>query len=242
MRPVPPRATEFVAAEEALRLESYQDPAGVWTIGYGHTGPAVHGGQRISEAQADRYLAEDLGTARARLYSVAKPEVIEALSEGQYVALLSFVFNVGVNAKWDIWRVLNRRQLDAVPAELMRFVNAGGKKLKGLVNRRTAEVALWNEDAEDLSAPSGFTRAEQTPPTPFGMKPLFLSKRFIATGGAAVLGAPKLIDEASQKLTPYAGKSHLVQQALETLATLGAGAAICAAVFVWWAHKVEAKQ
>ena len=51
---------------------------------------------------------------------------------------MSFVFNLGAGAKWTIWKVLKARRFDEVPPQLMRFVNAGGRVVKGLVNRRAA--------------------------------------------------------------------------------------------------------
>ena len=51
---------------EGLRLEAYQDSVGVWTIGYGHTGPEVHRGECISEPEADALLRADLASAIAR--------------------------------------------------------------------------------------------------------------------------------------------------------------------------------
>ena len=164
MRAIPERAVDFVARFEGLKLESYVCAAGVLTIGYGHTGPEVHAGQRITLAKAKAYLADDLKTAAARLEANVGRAVVDQLSEGQYVALLSFVYNLGLNSGWQVTKLLKARQFDAVPAQLTRFNKARGKVLKGLVTRRAAEVALWNEDADDEELPSSITRSEPTPP------------------------------------------------------------------------------
>ena len=124
MRPVPSDAAAFVARHEGLRLESYQDTGGVWTIGYGHTGADVHAGLRISLGKAKAWLAQDLRVAAARLQAVVTRPVIDDLTENQYAALLSFVFNLGAEPRWTIWKVLNARQFDQVPVQLMRFVEA----------------------------------------------------------------------------------------------------------------------
>src|SRR5690606_20072430 len=133
----------------------------------------VHAGQRVALSQARAWLAEDLKTAAARLRAVAAPQVIEELSEAQYAALLSFVFNLGADPKWTIWKRLNARRFDAVPAEMMRFVHIGRTRVAGLVNRRAAEVALW-VDGEGTAPPSSYSREEATPPAPHVFKPLFL--------------------------------------------------------------------
>lgn len=191
MRPIPENAVDFTTEHEGLRLKAYPDPASggdPWTIGYGHTGPEVRPGMTISQAQAKAYLRQDLRTAASRIYSRIGT-VADELTDNQYAALLSFVFNVGANPSWTIWKVLKARQFDQVPAQLMRFVNAAGKRMKGLVNRRTAECALWaSDDAGDDVLPSSVTRSTPTPPTPTDSKPLLRSKSFMttaATGGTA---------------------------------------------------------
>jgi len=130
---------------EGLRLQAYQDSKGVWTIGYGHTSaagaPYVQKGMKISERQADAILARDLGQ-----YETAVSEAVKvSLTDNQFAALVSFTYNVGVGAlrKSTLLKKLNRGDYDAVPVELMKWVNAGGKKLKGLENRRAAEAGLW---------------------------------------------------------------------------------------------------
>jgi lysozyme len=226
MREIPQAAVAFVAAHEALRLESYQDAGSVWTIGYGHTGPDAHAGMRITYDQATAFLTADLITAAARLASVVSLDVIRELTDNQYSALLSFVFNLGNGADpktgvspWTIWKRLNARQFDQVPVEMMRFVYCGKLKLQGLVNRRTAEVALWST-AEPGSAPddpsSGFTRAEPTPPVALNPVPLAKQPAFMAVAVSVVLAAPGLISQAVSALTPYA-TDPIVQHVLDVL-------------------------
>lgn len=184
MRAIPPVAVDFVSEHEALRLVAYDDlqpnkrvfsdPSqvkGRATIGYGHTDGVTNADvvnrRTITRDEAKGFLRDDLEEARARLYRRVDAAVIESLTTNQYAALLSFVFNLGAG-DWTIWRRLNARQYDQVPAQMARFVNAGGKKLQGLVNRRNAEIALWSREepgARDLAPPSSMTRAVETPPT-----------------------------------------------------------------------------
>lgn len=200
-RPIPNTAVDLVARWEGCELVAYPDPAtgGVpWTIGYGHT-QGVRPGQKISMEQARSFLRDDLAGAAAKLLGVVKAPVLAELTDNQYAALLSFVFNVGANASWTIWKRLNARNFDAVPVEIMRFVNAGGRKMQGLVNRRTDEVRLWslNEPGSTTeNPPSSRTRIEPTPPTPLVQKALAKSKTLWAGGtvaaGGAVSGATQL--------------------------------------------------
>lgn len=163
MREIPERAVNFVAAKETCAVEAYVDIGGVWTIGFGHTG-GVKQGDICNGEQARNWLADDLITARSKLVKYVSLPVLTALNDNQFSALLSFAFNVGAKSGWGIWRVLNNRQFDQVPAQLMRFVFDGGKPSPGLVNRRKAEVALWNEvDASGTATPiaGGVGPAEQ---------------------------------------------------------------------------------
>lgn len=126
---------------EGLRLKAYQDAVGVWTIGYGHTGPDVTPGLVISQAQADALLARDLNrfeTGVSRLVSVP-------LNQNQFDALLSFSYNLGLGSLQNstLLRLLNQRDYAGAGAQFPRWNKAGGKVLPGLTRRRAAEQALF---------------------------------------------------------------------------------------------------
>lgn len=146
---------------EGLRLEAYLDSAAVWTIGYGHTGE-VRPGQTITEAEAERLLRADLATAEAAVVRL----VTVPLTDGQFGALVSFVFNVGQGAfaGSTLLRRLNAGEYDAVPGELARWNRAGGRVLQGLANRRAAEAGLWARGA----FVSSNTVEPAPPPAPVG--------------------------------------------------------------------------
>lgn len=238
MRPVPDIAVRFVAEKEALRLKAYRDAGGIWTIGYGHTGPEVTAGLTITPETAEAWLRKDLEIAASRL-SARIGDVVDELTEHQYAALLSFVFNLGCDPKWTIWKVLKARAFDQVPAQMMRFVNAGGKKLQGLVNRRAAEVVLWSTDepgSTDASPPSSVTRAVETPPAPTE-KPLVTSKSFITTAATVAATAPVAVKQVSDAIAPYADKSETVAKVAAALATIAAVLAVAALVFQWLKHR-----
>lgn len=205
----------------------------------------------ISQDQANDYLRLDLSTAAQRLEDAVGEDCVTELTENQYAALLSFVFNVGINPAWGIVKVLKAKQFDAVPAELMRFVNAGGRKLQGLVNRRADEVKLWSTD-EPGSVPddpsSSFTRKVDTPPTSAVVKPLALSKSWWAGIGTAVLAGGNTLAGQVQSgakavndaVSPYAGQSVILQHIQGALTIALAGSAILLVGLLWLKNK-EAK-
>lgn len=140
-RHISPEGLTLIKQWEGCRLTAYKDVAGVWTIGYGSTGAHVRAGMTISQAEADALLVADL----ARFERAVEQLVKVPLSDGQFAALVSFAFNVGEGAlqKSTLLKKLNAGNYDAVPGELAKWVNAGGKKVQGLVNRRAAEAGLW---------------------------------------------------------------------------------------------------
>ena len=141
-----PDCLNLVKQSEGCQLRAYQDSVGVWTIGYGHTGPEVHEGLEWTQAQADAQLAADLQIACEGMMKL----VTVSLSQGQTDALTDFVFNLGAGQLRNstLLRKLNSGYRDEVPAELERWVYAGGEKLPGLVIRRQREVELWNREQE----------------------------------------------------------------------------------------------
>lgn len=182
---------DLIKQFEGLRLKAYKCPADVWTIGYGHTSaagqPAVKSGMSITEAQANKILASDLGQYEDAINNSVKVE----LTQNQFDALVSFVYNVGIGAfqKSTLLKKLNAGQYDAVPAELMKWTKGGGKELPGLVRRRRAEAALWR-GVDDSKAIKQDARVE--PDTPQPSKTMMQSKEgnaALVTGGAAAVSA-----------------------------------------------------
>jgi lysozyme len=123
----------LIESFEGLRLNSYQDSVGVWTIGYGHT-QGVKQGQTITQQQAQAFLQQDLGVAEAAVNRLGL-----TLTDNQFAALVSFTFNLGAGNL----NKLMKNGLAAVPDRILLFDHAGGKALPGLTRRRTAERALY---------------------------------------------------------------------------------------------------
>lgn len=137
---------------EGCKLTAYYCPAGVPTIGYGHTKTVSHDDVRrkktINQSQAHGLLKEDLTHFEKAVSGLVKVE----LDQNHFDVLVSFTFNCGAGAlkKSTLLKKLNQGKHDEVPEQLMRWVHAGGKKLRGLERRRRAEADLWlKNDASD---------------------------------------------------------------------------------------------
>ncbi len=127
---------------EGLRLVAYLDAAGVPTIGYGHT-RGVRMGDRISEYWATQLLLDDLGATEA---AVRRLHV--ARTQGQFDALVSFVFNLGISRlQGSTLLRLIRQQASPhrIRREFMRWVYADGQRLRGLEKRRQWEARRFFE-------------------------------------------------------------------------------------------------
>ena len=125
---------------EGCELEAYQCSAGVWTIGYGHT-KGVTPSDSISQEEAEQMLVDELHEYE----SYVNEYVTVALSQNQFDALVSWVYNLGpANLKAStMLKVLNSGKYEDVPAQIKRWNKAGGKVLEGLIRRREAEACLF---------------------------------------------------------------------------------------------------
>ncbi len=132
------RGLHMIEQFEGLRLNAYQDSGGVWTIGYGPTG-GVHAGQSISQAQAEQYLASDIGWAQ----NAVRNNVHVPLNQNQFDALVSLTYNLGPNGYSTLLNHLNSGNYAQAQQDFHLYVHAGGQVLQGLVNRRNQEAALF---------------------------------------------------------------------------------------------------
>ena len=135
----------FVKRHEGRYLVAYRDVVGVLTIGYGHTGLDIVPGQRITSAQADALLIKDLAKFERNVAAVVKV----ALNQSQFDALVSFSFNVGINAlnSSTLLKKLNGGDYAGAAAEFLRWNRAGGRVILGLTNRRINESRLFKTGA-----------------------------------------------------------------------------------------------
>lgn len=139
----------FIKEREGRRLEAYKDPVGVWTIGYGHTGDDVRAGMKITQAEADRLFDIDLSRFERELNDMLRVNGITNLTQGQFDALLSFAYNLGLTKLRGstLWHKVKANPNDpTIPSEFERWVYAGGVILRGLELRRAAEAAIWKSE------------------------------------------------------------------------------------------------
>lgn len=223
---------ELVKQFEGLRLKAYKCPAGVWTIGYGHTSsagvPTVTPGMVISKENAEEILKRDM----VQYEDGVRKLVTIGITQGQFDALVSFAYNVGV------WRLgqstllkkVNAGNFDNVPAEFMKWTRGGGKELAGLVRRRRAEVKLWR--GMDTSKPIHHDESRTDPDQPKASKSIMQSKE---ANGAVIAGSAGAI-AVVQEVMP------IIKDGGDILSGMSGTAIVClvvvvAAIAVWWFRK-----
>lgn len=136
-------AYELIKQFEGLRLEAYLCPAGIWTIGYGHTS-GVSPNSFITIQEADEYLHRDVASIEMQLN---KLNLI--LRQCQWDAIVSFVFNVGIGnfrSSTLLAKIRTNPDDNSIMDEFLRWVYANGKVMKGLQKRRLAEMKLYFSD------------------------------------------------------------------------------------------------
>lgn len=134
------KAYSLIRQFEGLRLTAYKCPAGVWTVGYGHTSGVVPGMTIILE-QAEEYLRQDIEAVE----NIVNAEC-RNLRQCQFDALVSFVFNVGGGnfRKSTLLKEIKANPDDnSIMGEFLRWVYAKGVALPGLQKRRLAEMRLY---------------------------------------------------------------------------------------------------
>lgn len=134
------RGINLIKEFEGLRLTAYRCPAGVYTIGYGHT-RGVKRGMKITEEEASAFLTADLRNSER---AVERYDSIYHWSQNEFDALVSFTFNCGAANLRALLRN-GRRNRSQIAATLPMYRKAGDKVLKGLERRRAAEKALFLE-------------------------------------------------------------------------------------------------
>lgn len=129
---------------EGCRLKAYKCPAGVWTCGWGSTGPDVTENTVWTQAEADKRMEAD---AAKFLDGVLKFSPILKGHPSKLAAVADFAYNVGLGAygKSTLRKMVDSEQWEAAVAEFRKWNKGGGKVLPGLVKRREAEVAMFLE-------------------------------------------------------------------------------------------------
>ena len=143
---IDPRAVALVKEFESFQPDAYQDPVGVWTIGYGTTaaagvGIAPKAGMMITEAEAEEYLRRGLD----KFAALIRPKITRPTTPAEFGAMLSLAYNIGPTAfaRSSVLRWFNAGDKDEAADAFRLWNRAGGRVLKGLVRRREAERDLF---------------------------------------------------------------------------------------------------
>lgn len=142
---VSPSGVDLICNFEGLRLKAYDDGVGVWTIGFGTTkypnGIRVKKGDTCTLDQAKAYMQNDLKSFEQTVNNTVKVP----LNQNQFDALVSLAYNIGSTAfkNSTLVKRLNEGNYNAAANQFNVWVNAGGKRMQGLVNRRAAERTLF---------------------------------------------------------------------------------------------------
>ena len=134
------KGVDLIKKFEGCKLKAYKCPAGIWTIGYGHTNN-VRPDDMITFADAEKLLRVDLVIHSNNVKKLVKVP----LTQCQFDALVCFEYNVGYNAfkNSTLLKLLNQNKYDEASNQFERWVFAGNQKLQGLINRRKAEKELF---------------------------------------------------------------------------------------------------
>lgn len=136
----PETASNFIAEQEGFSALAYRCPAGVWTIGFGHTGD-VHEGDIVNKGEAYELLDRDLQRTQEELATLIHIDI----NENQFVALMSFVYNFGLTKcrTYRLFGMINRGEWDNVRTWWPKYCSPGTTYEKGLRDRRMRELELF---------------------------------------------------------------------------------------------------
>ena len=204
-------------------ISSYRCAGGRWTIGYGST-KGVRSGMKITLEEAEERLKADLD-----YFAKGVKNLIDVpLNQGQFDALVSFSYNVGLGAleSSTLRKLLQQGHYDEVPAQLLRWdkttVNGEKKVLKGLTRRRVAEAAMWSRYTQ-----IGEQLSQKVEPTDTAQKPLVKSRTM---AGLSLAGLGTILTETSTQLKPLIGYSTAFETAFVVVTVVGIGLAAYARI------------
>lgn len=213
----------LIKAFEGLETEAYVDPVGIWTIGYGHI-QGVQPGDRLTEQEAEALLLKDLIEYERGVERIVKVSI----NENEFSALVSFAFNVGINALKSSTALKRLNAGDRLgAAEALTWWNKGrvnGKlvELPGLTRRRAAEKALFLKPvfgAIPKPAPSVEESGRVTPDgeSPNRREKLTESRTIKGAGTAGAAGAAAVAGATAEMTSEKAGTTeHTAETSTDT--------------------------
>lgn len=141
-----PNGYRLIQGFEGLKLSAYKDSAGITTIGYGNityeNGTKVKMGDTITQEKADLLFQHFANRFASQVDSI----VTATVNQNQFNAMVSLAYNIGIGAfsKSTLLKKVNKNSCDStIKDEFMKWVNAGGKRIQGLINRRAKEAEIY---------------------------------------------------------------------------------------------------
>ncbi len=206
------KGIELIKSFEGCSLVAYKCPAGVWTIGYGHT-QGVTEGMSITQKQAEEYLKADIAK-----YEKYVEDTKLVLNENQFSALVSFTYNCGNR---NLKKLIANRTLAEIAEAMLLYKKANGVVLNGLVRRREAERELFlmpvqestGTDAKVAKIVKYYSKSKEGN---VSLSQNFKAKEFSCKDGSDVIFiSPELVD-ILQKIRSYFGKAVNINSAYRT--------------------------
>lgn len=213
------RGIDLIKQFEGFKAEAYKCPAGVWTIGYGFTSD-VKQGDTIARSDADKRLISELGYYER----VIEKHVKKPLTQSQFDALASFVFNIGEGAfvKSTMLKLLNKGDMVGASAQFSRWDKAKGMVLQGLVRRRRAEADLFDSQISE----SAMVQSVDAPDKPLSKSRTIAGSSIAAT--ATIAG--EVVNETKEHIEPLLPYAESLKTLFVVIALIGIGLAIYARI------------
>jgi len=187
---------ELIAQAEGCRLTAYQDISGVWTIGWGQTGPDIKAGMKWTQQEADRRFCQTLTEVSDAVSDLVSPEPIDMR---EHSALVSLAYNIGIDAfsRSSVLAAHNRGDKPAAAAAFALWNKAtiNGKKqvVQGLVTRRAKEAELY-------ASATGRVSGAGLSPDAAKVEPLAKSPTIVSGAASVATGVLAVASEVSPQV------------------------------------------
>ena len=179
-----PEGRAYIERKEGLRLHAYQDIAGIWTIGYGHTGPEVVPGLVWTKEQCDGALTRRLSDEFEPAVNTVCGDV--PTTQGQFDAMVSLAYNIGTHgfSRSEVARLHRQHEYDKAGDAFEHWDHVNGRVNEALHNRRVEEAQTYLDASPVRLPPSDQPEAPGVIMTPMGSDPTGYGK----IAGPAVTG------------------------------------------------------
>lgn len=140
------KALSLIKSFEGCRLTAYQDIAGIWTIGFGQTGPDIRMGLSWTQREADKALMTTVSSIERHMMLMLEVEQ----NINQMAALIDFAYNLGLSALQNstlLKKINKEADIEDIANEFLKWDKANGRVVAGLTRRRKAEHDLYLEAA-----------------------------------------------------------------------------------------------